>query len=398
MGGKDSSSYRFPFASYPALRIVLLLSSGIVLGAILAIEFRLSAICALVLLILWLFFEFILNRTHKAAISHTSAILYCLLIVAAGFFLYTIQMKSKESVQETEKILSLFEGEDLRMEGKVLKIGTSASGGTVLVFESHQTHFLNGKSWYRKYLVRAYSDAGPDDAVPGLRAIITFRPYSFPKRRNPHEFDYGRWLRNEGFSVHGGVESFQTQELTNSGGWSRIRNRVISSIERQFSKPTVPLAKALFLGIKEDLNPEIKALFSRSGLSHVMAVSGLHVGFVVAPFWLIIPFLWGNRYGKWAGLLILTFLLMGYAGLTGFTASVCRASLMAWLLTAAKLFHKMSNSINLTASAGLVLLLIDPSQLFDPGFQLSFSAVFVILLVMPEVLRWLPAGLRFGRA
>jgi len=127
-----------------------------------------------------------------------------------------------------------------------------------------------------------------------------------------------------------------------------------------------------------------------------MAVSGLHVGFIVAPFWLIIPWLWQKRWGKWLGLAGLTFLLIFYAGLTGFSASVSRASLMAWLLTYGKLFHKLRHSVNLTALAAIILLVLNPERLFDIGFQLSFAAVFIILLVMPETQRLIPKRYRYG--
>src|SRR5690625_5489555 len=76
---------------------------------------------------------------------------------------------------------------------------------------------------------------------------------------------------------------------------------------------------------------ETRSDFSRSGLAHIMAVSGMHVGFLIAPFWMIIPWLWQKRAGKSAGLLLVTLLLLLYAGITGFSPSVCRASLMLWL-------------------------------------------------------------------
>jgi competence protein ComEC len=89
--------------------------------------------------------------------------------------------------------------------------------------------------------------------------------------------------------------------------------------------------------------------------------------------------------------------LIGYAGLTGFSASVSRASLMAWLITFGKLFHKTRKSINLTAIAAIILLLINPNQLFEVGFQLSFAAVFIILLLMPEAQKMIPLKYRFGK-
>ncbi|HAH52138.1 MAG TPA: competence protein, partial [Balneola sp.] len=75
-----------------------------------------------------------------------------------------------------------------------------------------------------------------------------------------------------------------------------------------------------------------------------MAVSGLHVGLVIAPFWLLIPYFWSRKNGTKVGFTLLIVVLFFYAGLTGFSVSVLRASLMAVLLTYGKLFSKSSDS------------------------------------------------------
>lgn len=396
MGREQTSSYRFPFASYPALRIALILVCGIVLGHCAPIEYNRAAFLFFGMGTVWLFFEFILVKVKPVLSVHAATLFYTFSICAAGTLLYSLQEVKTEISNEAESILSLYEGEEIYVKGRILDVRKRSSGRTTLAIESTETLFSGEYAWKQPYKARIYSDQDIRVSA-GDSAEVTIRVYSFPERRNPHEFDYGDWLRQEGIAMHGEVKSVNALHPAKPGGWVQLRNRVTENVERQFSEAHIPFAKALFLGMKQDLNPGIKSQFSRSGLSHIMAVSGLHVGFIVAPFWILIPFLWGTRFGKIMGLVILTCLLTGYAGLTGFTASVCRASLMAWLLTFAKLFHKMRNSVNLTASAAIVLLLTDPGQLFDPGFQLSFSAVFIILLVMPEVQRLLPPGLRFGK-
>ncbi|PWN05972.1 DNA internalization-related competence protein ComEC/Rec2 [Rhodohalobacter mucosus] len=396
MGRDQTSTYRFPFASYPAVRIALFLSCGILAGRVTSIHYADAAILFFGLCAVWLFIEFILFRYSPAGSVLAAVPLYFLCIFAAGTLLYSFQEEKKERSSEAEGILSLYEGEEVRVTARVVEMSTRSNGRTILVLKVSKTHFAGSLAWQQPYRARVYSDQQMNLSV-GDVAELSVRVYSFPEKRNPHEFDYGGWLRQERISMHGEVKSVNQLESYRPGGWLQLRNRVTENVERQFSKSHIPLAKALFLGMKQDLDPGIKSQFSRSGLSHIMAVSGLHVGFIVAPFWILVPFFWGSRFGKISGLLILTCLLTGYAGLTGFTASVCRASLMAWLLTFAKLFHKMRNSVNLTAGAAIILLLADPGELFNPGFQLSFSAVFVILLVMPEVLRCLPSGIRFGR-
>lgn len=292
--------------------------------------------------------------------------------------------------------INLYAWNEIEIKGTLTSKGYSSGGKGVYEVKTDTTVLENGYSWERRYYIRLYDVSELMEHVETRsRVSLIVRLYEFPELRNPHDFNYGGWLHNRQIVAHGEIKYVTGIEKSNGFGWADIRERVRQNIDSIFSQRSAPLAKALFLGYKEEITDVTRQNFSRSGLSHVMAVSGLHVGFIVAPIWLIIPFLWRRRWGKWLGLILLTVLLTGYAGLTGFSASVCRASIMAWLLTCGRLFHKVRNSINLTACAAIILLMIDPGQLFNLGFQLSFSAVFIILLILPAVQNLIPNKKRF---
>jgi competence protein ComEC len=237
-----------------------------------------------------------------------------------------------------------------------------------------------------------------ESAIPVTHRSIEadIRLYAFPEKRNPHEFDYGEWLLSRSIVAHGELQTLKQSVPGNKFGWTSIRQNVRSTIDDLFDKEEASLAKALFIGYKKELTGETREAFSRAGLSHIMAVSGMHVGFIVAPFWLLIPWLWRWKWGKIIGVVLLTLLLIGYAGLTGFSASVSRASIMAWLLTYGKLYQKLRYSVNILSVAAIILLLIQPSELFNVGFQLSFSAVLIILLIMPEAQQLIPLRYRYN--
>src|SRR5690625_5450319 len=95
------------------------------------------------------------------------------------------------------------------------------------------------------------------------------------------------------------------------------RNYALENIEGRVSERAAPQVKALVLGYKNDLSMETRSDFSRSGLAHIMAVSGMHVGFLIAPFWMIIPWNWQKRAGQSDGLLLVTLILLLYAGYSG---------------------------------------------------------------------------------
>ena len=369
--------------------------AGIVYARLFDITNLQIAATTLLLGLVWISSEFIINRKFPVASARLAILSYLTFIVFASASL--VQIKEWTHTRYIERSIPLlnYAWENTIIEGQVSQVGVSSNGRDVYLVEVENTYLPEGSEWNFRYRIRLYGN-NQHRLFQGETIQAEIRLYEFPERRNPHDFDYGGWLLNQGIVSHGEIVKLISSENETSISWRPFRSAVQKNVDSIFTGSQAPLAKALILGYKEELTDESRTQFSRSGLSHVMAVSGLHVGFIVAPFWIIIPFLWGNRWGKWLGLLLLTLLLTGYAGLTGFSTSVSRASLMAWLITYGKLFHKTRNSINLTATAAVILLLINPHQLFDVGFQLSFVAVFVILLVMPEAQRVIPFKYRHG--
>lgn len=389
--------YRFPFARYPALRLLLLL-----LAAILTVHCgysvpELSISATVLLLIFWAWSEFYYRRRDPVQASRLSTIFYLSLIFFFSTILYELHQTENQRNRKIANQLDLFSWEQVEIRGTVVHSGRSSSGRYVASLVSEQL-ILNGIAWSEKVKLRLYENQdNPILLQAGEDVTLNVRLYSFPERRNPHEFDYGSWLITNGYAAHGEMVELLTRTHSTRVSAEQIRKKIRDQAERLFPEAEATLAKALFLGYKAELPADTRDHFAKAGLSHIMAVSGLHVGFIVAPFWLLIPWLWRRKSGKWAGLLLLTLLLAGYAALTGFSPSVNRASLMAWFLTYGKLFHKVRDSINLMATAALIILMIDASQLFEIGFQLSFSAVTVILLVMPSVQKVIPGRYRYGK-
>lgn len=372
---------------------------GIIYGYVSDLNLIPSILLFITVVLFWFVSEFILRKVNIILSSHLSTILYCLVIFTASFLWYKVADHNLEKNFNESGFIHFYAWEEIELSGTVREKGYTTSGKRVYVAEIDKSFLEEGLSTSKKYRIRLYNgEVGGRDLQIGSSFRAVVRLYEFPERRNPHEFDYGGWLYKQQIAAHGEItELIEKDEPQTVFSWISLRGYVQKNVDELFSPQTAPMAKALFLGYKEEIGEDTRQNFSRSGLSHIMAVSGLHVGFIVAPIWFIIPFLWTKRWGKWVGLILLTVLLFGYAGLTGFSASVSRASLMAWLITYGKLFSRVRNSINLTAAAAIILLIVNPYQLFDVGFQLSFGAVFTILLLMPEAQRIMPARYRYGK-
>lgn len=142
------------------------------------------------------------------------------------------------------------------------------------------------------------------------------------------------------------------------------------------------VAHGILLGDRQYLNNEQKREIREAGMSHVMAVSGLHVGIIyIVLFFLLKPLRWYGLH-KLHRLLILLF-MWGYVLMIGCPLSAVRASLMLSVFVLSWVLERVSDGIQVLCSAALIMLIYDTQQLWNVGFQLSCLATLGILLVQP---------------
>ena len=138
---------------------------------------------------------------------------------------------------------------------------------------------------------------------------------------------------------------------------------------------------AMTLGDKSSLSQETKDIFSISGASHVLAVSGLHIGIIFQFFILLM----GGRRRSTLTIFVSMIAIWAYVLFIGMPASAVRSATMISICSFALLAHKEAISINNLCLAYVIMLLFHPLYLFDISFQMSFSAVFSILFFSPDI-------------
>ena len=391
-------TYQFPFASYPAIRIALLLAAGIIVDYQLDPALSIWALLFGCATSLYLITEIIYRKSLNNH-AYTLVILsYLGIILSFGGTWHSLW--DHRDLPHEGVVINSYTWEELTFSGSIQQIKQTSTGKLQVDVDVDTTIFPDNLAWEKSFKVRAVLDPADHNLPTGLALgnNITFEATVYPleEKRNPSQFNYKQYLASQDIYSQVGIQQIVAiTPVHRIWKWSYFRKHVLNAIDANFSKQNAPLAKALLIGYKNELAREEKILFSRAGLSHIMAVSGLHVGFLLLPFWLVIPFFWTLKYGKQLGITLLILTLFIYAGLTDFSPSVTRASLVGILLAYGKLFHKVRDSKNLTAVAALIILLINPSDLFSIGFQLSFGAVYIILLTAPVIQRWLPAWIRF---
>lgn len=143
---------------------------------------------------------------------------------------------------------------------------------------------------------------------------------------------------------------------------------------------------AMSTGERSQITPTARSRYSLGGISHVIAISGLHIGVIVMMLSFVFGFVDYIYKGRLAKIVAIVLLLWAYAFITGLSPSVCRATLMFSLFALGSFgITSPMNKYNILFGSALILLLIDPGFLYDIGFQLSYLAVFAIMFFVPKL-------------
>lgn len=143
--------------------------------------------------------------------------------------------------------------------------------------------------------------------------------------------------------------------------------------------PEIAVAAAMTTGDRSGITPEIRQAYSRTGASHLLAVSGLHVGIIFLIINILLYFLPLLPHGHIAKNIAAVVAIWGYAVLTGLSPSATRAAVMFSGAQVALAMSRTRNSINIMCGTAFLMLAIRPGLLFDISFQLSFIAVAAII-------------------
>ena len=230
----------------------------------------------------------------------------------------------------------------------------------------------------------------------------------FREASNPGEFDAKKYYNRQGYAFE-----LRNASVTGSGrNYSRYRqalwqlkSRMGSVLDALLSPEDASVMRAMLLGEKKGMDQEIKALYQAAGISHVVAISGLHISILGTGVYSLLSRLflraglYGKRFGRHSGrrsfdgklpaCLISALFLLSFLFMTGFSASSMRAGIMFALSLSARLLGRTYDTATALAVAAALLLAENPARIDDTGFQLSFTAALAASLAVPAFSRML---------
>lgn len=209
-------------------------------------------------------------------------------------------------------------------------------------------------------------------------------------------FDYKNYLKAKGVEYIISFAHIETLE-PNSGNLivSKLllaKKNFIDSTTKIIPEPAVGLANGLLLGVKSALGDDIETNFRRTGIIHIVVLSGYNVMLVVAFIMFCFSFFLPLRVRLISGMLA----IVAFALIVGFSATVVRASIMAVLVLLSQSLGRQYDVMRALLLAGFLMIVINPFLLvYDIGFQLSFMATLGLLLIVPEFEKLLAEGSNF---
>lgn len=218
----------------------------------------------------------------------------------------------------------------------------------------------------------------------GQRLDISGRIWASEPVSNPNEFDFGAYLHRQGLDAYGTAKVEDVSTLGTfqdaKGATIRVRQAIARRIDSLF--PTgAGLMRALVLGDRSMLSDELREAMNRSGIAHLISISGLHVTVLTA----LIAFLLSRFLTRRVSNVIAVVLLIPYGAMIGFTAPFVRALTMYAILSFAPVVGLPSDPMTRLGAALLVWTVVRPLSIQDAGFVLSFSASAGIILLMPPI-------------
>lgn len=238
-----------------------------------------------------------------------------------------------------------------------------------------------------------------DSLVPQISygsQIIFNKPIQEIKNSgNPGGFDYKRYSLFHGIThqVFLKQDEFEVLDGKKEAAFKKFifqsRENVLNILRKNIpGKKELGLAEALLIGYKDDLDQKLVQSYTNTGVVHIIAISGLHLGLI---YWLLITIfkpLKKNRRVKWLPPVLIITGLWLFCFLAGAQPSILRSALMFTCIVLGESLTKRTSIYNTMAVSAFILLCINPYWLWDVGFQLSYAAVLSIIIFMRPIYNW----------
>ncbi|MFO7811207.1 MAG: ComEC/Rec2 family competence protein [Candidatus Delongbacteria bacterium] len=304
-----------------------------------------------------------------------------IIMFTIGVLLFQIR---NNSFRLKEKRITELDGREMTVSGEIIST-RNYSRASFIIFRTDSL-IVEGRTIYENLNFSAFIRA-----VDLIRSdLVTVKGHLNTYKPSTNEFEKDKKTYFLSQNIAGEISSPKIIKIEKVDGFwrkfSEARDRLVKIFEKRLSYRAGNFISAVMLGQRENLDKGTIKDFADSGAIHLLAVSGLHVGFLVVIISFIASLI--NLRG-WPKILVSTLILVFYAIFTGGSPSVIRAVLMAVILMLSYPLNRKLQFIDIIGTAGIISLFFEPNLVFSSGFLLSFAAVASIAVIYGPVNAWL---------
>ena len=256
---------------------------------------------------------------------------------------------------------------------------------------------IDGRKYSGRILLNIKKDSLNQSLEMGTHLKLNGTFYKQLPSKNPSQFDYANYLENIQIyaQIYAEAYDIKISSVIDKDIWyysSKLRTKILKNLENNHFNPSeLNVAAALILGQQQDVSPEIIRDYQYAGAVHILSVSGLHIGFILLFVTFLLKPFPNTRRGAFIKLIIILLSLSSFGIIAGLAPSVVRSVAMFSFVAIGMYLRRSTNIFHTLLVSILIILLFQPSFLFNVGFQLSYVALFFILWLQPLLANlWLP--------
>ena len=368
-------------------------------GVFFASVYQLSSLNHLIIIFLLLFFGvilYILLCKYFTFLLPISSIVFGFLFLIVGFLFTNLENSSvanfyaKKNVSFSGKMTASIVAEPVKKKksvqvtAKIVLMDNPAIQPLVLLYLENDSI---SRSLHR-----------------GDRLLIHAHLHPPDPPKNPYAFDYRKYLNRKGISFTAYVDSHSWMLLKQNPRPSPLV--AIAALQSRFSElfaanglsgPEYSVITAILLGNGDTMDSDLKSSYAAAGVSHILCVSGMHVGIIFMILNFLLKPLDFSRRLRFVKSLLLIVSVWFYAVLTGLAPSVQRSATMFTFVTIGGLLRRKVDVFHSLFASMFVLLIAKPLLIFEIGFEMSYLAVFGIVIFQPRLASLLHPKTRVGR-
>jgi len=373
--------------NFPFLRFFLLLIAGIIFQWYLKIN--LTAIIIFTCSILFLLFAFyFLPLSKKFVFAKIRGVLFLLLFFSVGMFV-TWQQNIHNNIKWYGKIYKPADEILVTIREPLVEKPNSykALANITAIYKNRVWVASTGN-----VLLYLKKESNLPSLKYGSQIVFNKQLQPIQNSGNPAALNYNRYclFQNITAQVFISAKDYVILPSKNKNIFQQslfsIRDWALNVLKQNIHSPKeLGIAEALLIGYRNDLDKDLVQAYSNTGVVHIIAISGLHIGVIYSALLLFFSLLKPSKFKRWIEPVTILCIIWIFTLIAGAAPSVLRATVMFTFILFGRFLGKNGNIYNTLAASAFVLLVSNPFYLWDVGFQLSYAAVLSIVIFFKPV-------------